>query len=1626
MNDPDDLSRSGSDRPTGRKRRLLLRLMVWSLVLLVVLASVLWFVLRGDWIRRYGRQVLIDRVSQTLDRPIELGAVDFDLFPLSAWVTDVVIPGPEPGDPPVLTAERVWVELSLAGGIPYLMRGSTLTLEQIEIDEPVIHIELYEDGSTNLPDWERTSEGGKVIVRLERLLVADGFVELEEYRLPLSVDARGIVGRVLGDDSVGRQESYAFQATAESTRFVLPQTLPWEGALRLQGTFASGRIDLDRVVVSGEDLTAQVEGAVTWAEGARAVAVDVSAEMESSLANRLGWLEEPVEGALTFDGDFFWNPDDWRYGGLVRAERIDFMERTFRDLSARVAGTAGEVLVEVDEVEHAGGRLTGTVELAMEEAEDGGRQGEVELRATGLDLARLLGDLDLPLRNLTGGLGGTFSYRFTTAAPLEGSGAADLRLADVSRPGEALSVSGRVPLTIDDGVVRIDDARLTAPEQTVTASGSFDVSDRSGTIDYQLETADLGRLVSLLPIERSDEGVGAWLPTAGTGTATGTARFGDGEVSTDVTFDLAQVVTPELTLPTLAGSLRYTPERVEDLDVVAALDGGTVGVTGSVEIPGRLDLAVTLDDVPASEVDPFLPETLTAYELAGDVSGTLQVGGTFEDLQLSADLTSDVFSLRGIELAGVAAAFDLRGGRLENLRLSASRDGGTLVATGALGAEGPLDLALTLESWPVESLTPFLPPNLAELRVEGDVSGTLALGGSFEDLAVQADLEAAPLSVRGLTIDRLAADFSFRDGRAEDLDVRATVDGGALRVTGDAGVAGPLDLTIALEEFPVETLTPFLPPNLRQVEVAGDVTGVVQVAGTAQVPSIRADVEAAPLTLADVVLDRLSAELAYAGGRIEGLDLTARRGDSTLEARGTGGLVGPLDLTLTLDEWPAETLTTFLPQLPEVTAELTGRVQVTGTAQAPQVAGTLSAAPFELAGFRFDRIEADLSTAEQRIRLDRLELVTEAGSLVASGFVDLARQRFAIEAEGRDLALGEEPFAGRIGPDLEGRIDLSAALSGPFADPEGRLVVTARELSLDGQPLGEGGASSLALDVRGDRLDVEGSLLGLLDFEGGGRLDRQEVDLTIAVASDQLGALAALVGGESLPDLGGVFEGVVTVTGSPESLATLDARMVLDPLALEYEGLDLVNLEPVVAELSQEELVFRSLFLGVPGTDTELFVGGRIGLTGEAPLALQVQASIPADWTELMLPAAEVEGRLDVLATIGGTLTDPRLNGQGEIRDGQVILAAFPHSLNDVSGVVLFYPDQIVLDSLRGELGGGRIRAAGRIELPGRGEELVYRLQAQAQDVSIRWPEGFLIRGDAEIVVTPLDDGRELSGVVRLSRAFYLQDVPVSFGQLLQRVFERQRLDVGETDPVLASTQVALAIEGPDALRVRNNVADLTGDVDLVIRGTLARPVVFGQVELDPGGELVFQDNDYEVVRGLLTFANPQRLDPVIDLVAETEVAEYDIQLSVSGTLDRLRTSFRSDPPLADLEVLQLLTTGSPRGIETAVAGGGGEGSFAEAFLFGQATSALSRRFTTLFGFDKFRLTPGSGGGTTLGVTLEERIGEDVFVAYTTSPGGTEEELLQVGWEISDQLTLIFSREGEDVYAVDARWEKNF
>src|SRR5437867_4098383 len=96
----------------------------------------------------------------------------------------------------------------------------------------------------------------------------------------------------------------------------------------------------------------------------------------------------------------------------------------------------------------------------------------------------------------------------------------------------------------------------------------------------------------------------------------------------------------------------------------------------------------------------------------------------------------------------------------------------------------------------------------------------------------------------------------------------------------------------------------------------------------------------------------------------------------------------------------------------------------------------------------------------------------------------------------------------------------------------------------------------------------------------------------------------------------------------------------------------------------------------------------------------------------------------------------------------------------------------------------------------------------------------------------------------------------------------------------------------------------------LRLQGTPYNPVLLGRLNITQG-EVNFFGTKYTINQGSIAFANPVKMEPVLNVDLQTRVQGIDVILTVSGPITKLNVTPRSDPPLDLSQVLALLATGS-------------------------------------------------------------------------------------------------------------------
>jgi translocation and assembly module TamB len=226
----------------------------------------------------------------------------------------------------------------------------------------------------------------------------------------------------------------------------------------------------------------------------------------------------------------------------------------------------------------------------------------------------------------------------------------------------------------------------------------------------------------------------------------------------------------------------------------------------------------------------------------------------------------------------------------------------------------------------------------------------------------------------------------------------------------------------------------------------------------------------------------------------------------------------------------------------------------------------------------------------------------------------------------------------------------------------------------------------------------------------------------------------------------------------------------------------------------------------------------------------------------------------------------------------------------------------------------------------------------------------------------------------------------------------------------------------------------LQADANLRLRGTASSPALLGRINITQG-QMMFFGTKYNISQGSISFFNPARIEPVLNIDLETKARGIDITLSVSGPLNKLNLTPRSDPPLQFSEIISVLATGeNPTSTTQRL---GQQAATAEPFqqtaasaLLGQAlASPVSGRLQRFFGISKLRIDPSLPGveyNPQARLTLEQQVTPQVTFTYITNVTNANPQVVSVEWAMSKQWSAVAIREENGLLGLDFFYKKRF
>jgi autotransporter translocation and assembly factor TamB len=435
----------------------------------------------------------------------------------------------------------------------------------------------------------------------------------------------------------------------------------------------------------------------------------------------------------------------------------------------------------------------------------------------------------------------------------------------------------------------------------------------------------------------------------------------------------------------------------------------------------------------------------------------------------------------------------------------------------------------------------------------------------------------------------------------------------------------------------------------------------------------------------------------------------------------------------------------------------------------------------------------------------------------------------------------------------------------------------------------------------------------------------------------------------------------------------------------------------------------------------KLDVRGDIDL-GQETLDIAVSGTSPLAVVGTRIPGVRFQqGVVNTQLRMRGRLRDPVFEGQALVQDGALYLATVNEHLSQLTGEIQFAEQTIAIQSLTGRFAGGNIAVSGEVRLQ-RFRLRDMSLTAEVKQARLRYPPGFFASLAAEIVVTGNSERQRLTGEVSLGQGRYRQELDLAS---FMRQFRQRALE----PPSMAeeSLQFDIRVYTRDPLRVENRLAKLQLATDLAVRGTPNRPVVLGRVNIEKGTADV-GGSRFTSVSGSIDFLNPSRIEPFIDISADTQKSAYQIHATATGTAQQIDLRLTSEPALAESDIMSLLTTAATGQAITA-----GVGTILpprlSAFLTGQIAQEISQGVGGIVGIDRLDIEPVVGGAQRVGgpkVTVGKDVSKNLSVTYSTVVGSTLEDLVTIEYRITDSLSLLGVRDERGDVGADVKFSLRF
>ena len=307
----------------------------------------------------------------------------------------------------------------------------------------------------------------------------------------------------------------------------------------------------------------------------------------------------------------------------------------------------------------------------------------------------------------------------------------------------------------------------------------------------------------------------------------------------------------------------------------------------------------------------------------------------------------------------------------------------------------------------------------------------------------------------------------------------------------------------------------------------------------------------------------------------------------------------------------------------------------------------------------------------------------------------------------------------------------------------------------------------------------------------------------------------------------------------------------------------------------------------------------------------------------------QLDGFLSGNLSIAGTIAKPLLEGELVVGDGRLEFSKHAPLVHNVNGAVSFNAERAMVEGFGGEAGDGSFEVRGGASLKNLFQPY-YELFFYGSKIDLVRMEGLQLKANVDLYASGNSSTGMIKGALRFDDSRFSRRVeitPLQAPSPEEEAFSAPKFQ-NLVPTSIKSWQIDVSVRNDTAFSFSGNAAPGEITPDLRITGTAGNPIPVGKVELK-NARIFFPFTTMTIPEGHIDFLQDSPWMPQLDLRGTAQALDYEVEAYAFGPLSERRLILRSDPPLPQDALIQLLTTGMAPGVYAGAASGEAHGGLA-------------------------------------------------------------------------------------------------